>query len=161
MVNLGLVRIKGIDIMLAPSFRFGEVEATARLSYTFQRAQDFTEEKKGEDLGPGVEDYYGDQIPYVPVHSGSAVINCTYGTWSFNYSFIYTGERWMLGGNIPVNYIQPWYTSDISIAKTFGIRDTELSVTLDVNNIFNQQYEVVKWYPMPGTNFKITLGYSF
>lgn len=161
MVNLGLVRIKGIDIMLAPSFRFGKVEATARLSYTFQKAQDFTEEKKGEDLGPGVEDYYGDQIPYVPVHSGSAVINCTYGTWSFNYSFIYTGERWMLGGNIPVNYIQPWYTSDISIAKTFGIRDTELSVTLDVNNIFNQQYEVVKWYPMPGTNFKITLGYSF
>ena len=45
--------------------------------------------------------------------------------------------------------------------ETFGIRDTELSVTLDVNNIFNQQYEVVKWYPMPGTNFKITLGYSF
>ena len=162
MVNLGYVEIRGIDIMLAPSFRFGEVGVTTRLSYTFQKAQDFTEEKKGGDFGPAVEDYYGDQIPYVPIHSGSAVINCTYRSWSLNYSFIYTGERWMLGGNIPVNYIQPWYTSDISLAKTFALpRDMELGMTLDVNNIFNQQYEVVRWYPMPGTNFRLTASLTF
>ena len=28
---------------------------------------------------------------------------------------------------------------------------------LEVNNIFNQQYEVVRSYPMPGTNFKFIL----
>lgn len=162
MVNLGYVEIRGLDVSLAPSFRFGEVGITARLSYTFQKAQDFTEEKKGGDFGPGVEDHYGDQIPYVPVHSGSAVLNCTYRTWSLNYSFIYTGERWMLGGNIPVNYIQPWYTSDLSLAKTFSLpHGMELGAALDVNNIFDQQYEVVKWYPMPGTNFRMTLSLSF
>lgn len=162
MVNLGYVEIKGVDIMLAPSFRFSKVDVTARLSYTFQRAQDFTPEKKGEDFGPGVEDYYGDQIPYVPVHSGSVIVNCAYGRWSLNYSFIYTGERWMLGGNIPVNYIQPWYTSDISLSRTFALaHGMELGATLDVNNIFNQQYEVVKWYPMPGTNFRLTVSLAF
>ena len=63
----------------------------------------------------------------------------------------------MLGGNVPVNYILPWYTSDLSLSKVFSIGKTELGVTAEVNNIFNQQYEVVKWYPMPGTNFRITL----
>ena len=32
-----------------------------------------------------------------------------------------------------------------------------MNATAEINNIFNQQYEVVKWYPMPGTNFKISL----
>ena len=68
----------------------------------------------------------------------------------------------MLGGNIPVNYIQPWYTSDLSLAKTFSLpHGMELGAALDVNNIFDQQYEVVKWYPMPGTNFRMTLSLSF
>ena len=63
----------------------------------------------------------------------------------------------MLGGNVPVNYIQPWYTSDLSVSKVFHIKKMDIGVTAEVNNIFNQQYEVVKWYPMPGTNFRITL----
>ena len=32
-----------------------------------------------------------------------------------------------------------------------------MRVTAEVNNIFNQQYEVVQCYPMPGTNFKIKI----
>lgn len=161
MVNLGYVEIRGTDINVSPSFRFGKVDVTARLSYTFQKAQDFTAEKNTGDDDGTVINTYGDQIPYVPVHSGSVVLNGKYKSWSANYSFIYTGERYMLGGNIPVNYIQPWYTSDVSLSKIFKAGPGELSVTAEINNIFNQQYEVVKWYPMPGTNFKIILSYTF
>lgn len=156
MVNLGYVEIRGADISVAPSMQFGPVAISARLNYTYQKAQDFTETKKDEGY-EGVISTYGDQIPYVPLHSGSAVLGISYGKWDFHYSFVYTGERYMLGGNIPVNYIQPWYTSDLSLSRVFDIKNTELGITAEVNNIFNQQYEVVKWYPMPGTNFKITL----
>ena len=34
---------------------------------------------------------------------------------------------------------------------------TGIRVTAEINNIFNQQYEVVQCYPMPGTSFKIKL----
>ena len=157
MVNLGSVRIHGVDLVVAPSFRIGEVDLSARFSYTWQRALDYTESKKEEDLGEGVVSTYKDQIPYVPVHSASATLNGSFRTWGFHYSFIYTGERYMLGGNIRTNYILPWYTSDISLSKLFRLKGTEFSVNAEVNNLFNQQYEVVKWYPMPGTNFKIIL----
>jgi len=103
------------------------------------------------------ENFFGHQIPYIPWHSGSAIVNATYRSWDLNYSFIYTGQRYMLGGNIPENYIQPWYTHDMSVTKNFQIKKTTFKITAEINNIFNQQYEVVKWYPMPGTNFKINL----
>ena len=156
MVNLGYVEVRGMDVVVAPSFSFGPVGVSVMLNYTYQKAQDFTGTKKDEGYD-GVISTYGDQIPYVPLHSGSAVLSVNYGTWDFHYSFVYTGERYMLGGNVPVNYILPWYTSDLSLSKMFRIGKTELGVTAEVNNIFNQQYEVVKWYPMPGTNFRITL----
>ena len=34
-----------------------------------------------------------------------------------------------------------------------------MRTTAEVNNIFNQQYEVVQCYPMPGTNFKIKINF--
>ena len=37
----------------------------------------------------------------------------------------------------------------------------DLKTTLEVNNLLNQQYEVVACYPMPGTNFKLIIQYTF
>ena len=156
MVNLGYVEIRGVDVTFNPCFNIGGVALDARLSYTYQKAQDFTEEKD-EGWEETVMDGYGDQIPYIPWHSGSVILNASYRKWDFNYSFIYTGERYMLGNNTPVNYIQPWYTHDMSLSRNFPFKHAQLRITAEVNNIFNQQYEVVKWYPMPGTNFKIIL----
>lgn len=159
MINLGYVEIRGIDMTLNPNLQIEDFGIGVRLSYTYQKAQDFTREKK-ENWEDPVIDGYGDQIPYIPWHSGSLILNTDYKDWDFNYSFIYTGERYMLGNNTPVNYIQPWYTHDMSLSRNISFNNSLLRVTTEVNNIFNQQYEVVKWYPMPGTNFKIILSYT-
>ena len=161
MVNLGYVKIHGIDINATPTFRLKDVDISARLSYTWQKAQDYTEEKKEENLGEGVISVYGDQIPYIPVHSGSVIANCSYHSWNLNYSFIYTGERYSSQANLPVNYQPSWYTSDCSLSKRQRIRSQELKLTLEVNNLLNQQYEVVSCYPMPGINFKFIVQYMF
>ena len=111
--------------------------------------QDFTDKSD--------KDTYGGQISYIPWHSGSAILNAGYKSWELNYSFIYTGERYDVSANTPENYRLPWYTSDFSLAKKFSWRKYDFKLTLEVNNIFNQQYEVVRSYPMPGTNFKFIL----
>jgi outer membrane cobalamin receptor len=150
MVNLGLVKIRGIDAAVGTSLALGPVGADLRLTYTYQKAQDFTDPESP---------WYGGQIPYIPWHSGSFTAAFSYAGWNLNYSFIYTGERYESIANIPENYAQPWYTSDLSLARSFPLGSHELRTTLEVNNIFNQQYEVVKCYPMPGTNFRLILSF--
>lgn len=149
MLNLGYVEIKGVDAVVQTSWLFGgKVGMNTRISYTYQKAQDRTDKQSP---------HYGSQIPYIPWHSGSAVVGLDYKGWGLSYSFIYTGERYESVANIPENYAQPWYTHDMSLTKTFRIRRVGLRATAELNNIFNQQYEVVQCYPMPGTNFKIKL----
>jgi outer membrane receptor protein involved in Fe transport len=55
--------------------------------------------------------------------------------------------------------LQPWYTHDISLRKNLPLSagKYDLRVALDVNNLFNQHYDVVLNYPMPGRNYRLTL----
>ena len=78
-----------------------------------------------------------------------------------SYSFIYSGERYTESANILINKVLAWYTSDISLGRNFHWGKNDYKVTLEVNNLFNQQYEVVSRYPMPGTNFKVILKAHF
>ena len=148
MINLGHVEIRGLDAAIRGEWGFGKVELSTLFNYTYQKAQDFTDP---------TSEWYGGQIPYIPWHGGSIILNGSYQTWSCNYSFIYTGERYEAVANIPENYAQPWYTHDFSLSKTFQWGKTGIRVTAEINNIFNQQYEVVQCYPMHGTSFKIKL----
>lgn len=153
MVNLGKVEIRGIDLALQTAWQWGKNWYLAgRVNYTYQKAEDFTDP---------TDAYYGGQIPYIPWHSGSAVLNLNWREWEMNYSFIYTGERYSSRANIPVNYVLPWYTSDFSVSRTQHWGKGDVKLTLEVNNLFNQQYEVVICYPMPGTNFKAIVQYAF
>ena len=45
------------------------------------------------DITDPADTYYRDQIPYIPWHSGSAILALFYKGWGLNYSFIYTGQR--------------------------------------------------------------------
>ena len=149
MLNLGLVDIRGIDftglITLNP---FRDFYLTVRGQYTFQRAIDITNP---------ADNYYRDQIPYIPRHSGSAVVNAQWRGWGLNYSWIYVGERYNQQENIRYNYTQPWYTSDISVSKDFKLGRVSLRGLLEVNNLLSQDYDVILNYPMPKRNYRVTL----
>lgn len=149
MLNLGRVHIKGIDIetelAVAP---LPDLVLSTRLQYTYQDARDVTN---------ATDTYYRHQIPYIPWHSGSAIVGLTYRQWDFNYSFIYAGERYNQQENIAYNYMPSWYTSDLSASYRFLMGKKVLRVTAEINNLLDQQYDVILNYPMPGRNFALTL----
>ena len=149
MLNLGKVHIKGVDVetelTLVP---VRGLLVTGRLQYTYQQARDVTDPQDA---------YYEHQIPYIPWHSGSAILNIQYYGWDLNYSFIYAGERYNQQENIKYNYMQPWYTSDLSLAYQWPMMKTRWRLMLEVNNLFSQDYDVILNYPMPKRNYGITL----
>jgi len=149
MLNLGKVHIKGIDVETELTMvPVRGLLVTSRLQYTYQDARDVTSPD---------DTYYRHQIPYIPWHSGSAILNVQYGGWDLNYSFIYSGERYNQQENIKYNYMQPWYTSDLSVAYRFRWGGAQLRAMLEVNNLLSQDYDVILNYPMPKRNYALTL----
>ena len=153
MMNLGKVDITGIDlsadITLSP---MRDTYLQARLQYTYQDARDVTDPSTS---------YYRDQIAYIPYNSGSMMLGAGWKKWALNYSFIYTGKRYSQQENIVYNLVQPWYTSDLNLVFTTQFKKTELRMTLEVNNLFSQDYDVILNYPMPKRNYAIGVDLSF
>ena len=149
MMNLGRVHITGVDVETELTVQPAkDLQVSGRLQYTYQDARDVTNPQNS---------FYKDQIPYIPWNSGSAILNVTYKDWDFTYSFIYAGERYNQQENIRYNHMQPWYTSDLSLMYRFKWGKTLWKATLEVNNVFSQDYDVILNYPMPKRNYGISL----
>ena len=154
MMNLGYVEITGVDVNTGLILGFAhDVRWDIQLTYTYQRAKDLTDPK--DPLT------YGGQIAYIPRHSGSVTSCIAWNDWSLNYSFIYVGERYHNSANIAMNYEPSWYTHDLALSKRFSFRTWDLSTSVEVNNLLNQQYDIILNYPMPGLNGKVVLKATF
>jgi vitamin B12 transporter len=154
MMNLGYVEIRGIDVAASTIVEpCKDLFLNIRCTYTYQKAQDFTP-RKSEILQKST---WGGQIPYIPWHSGSVIASTTYKSWQLNYSFIYVGKRYHSSANIPAEYEQPWYTNDMTVTKKLKYKSVDFRLSAEINNIFNQDYEVVLNYPMPQRNYKLSL----
>lgn len=158
MMNIGLVKIKGIDVQAsAVMVPHRDWMLNLSLKYTYQKAQDFS---APTDNDP-VAGTYGGQIAYIPWHSGSVIGNLTWKGWGMNYSFVYVGERYHVSSNILANHEQPWYTHDLSLTKDVRIAGCKVNLALECNNVLNQQYDVILNYPMPGRNWKGIVKWNF
>lgn len=150
MLNLGEVKIRGIDVSLTNVFElFPDMILDLKGQYTYQKAQDYTNPK---------DNFYKHQIPYIPWHSASAMASIKYKGWALHYSFIYTGERYNQQENYYFNHTQPWYTSDLAVVKQIALnKRRELKVSAEVSNLFSQDYDVILNYPMPKANYRFLI----
>lgn len=149
MLNLGKVNITGIDASGLLTFNpVDDLMLTLRGQYTWQRAIDVTNPASS---------YYRHQIPYIPLHSGSAAFNASFHGWALNLSYICVGSRYSKQENIKYNYLAPWQTTDLSLSHDFVFAKFGLRAMIEVNNLFNETYSVIVNYPMPGRNFRVTL----
>ncbi|OXG04142.1 outer membrane cobalamin receptor [Flavobacterium araucananum] len=152
MTNIGQVRGKGVESVVSMETHIGKVDLAANLTYTYSESRDYTK-FAGLELSS-----YGDQIPYTPWSSGSGILNANYKSWNFNYSFIYVGKRYNGNvNNIKINEVQPWYTHDLAVQKSFAIHHYQLKGAIELNNVLNQNYEVIYNYPMPGRTMKFII----
>lgn len=151
-LGLGKVKIKGFDAQIQTETQIGDFKLRPLFAYSFMQAQDFTDRKKT---------YYGHLIPYSPKQSMSFSLLADYKDWGLNYSLIYTGSRYDANqDNIDYNYLPPWRTHDLSLQKKFDFNGIGIYAVAEINNLWNEYYDVILNYPMPGRNYRFTLKFE-
>lgn len=151
MMNAGKVRQLGLDVSANIEKRWGNdwtVSATG--NYSLMKATDISD--------PTVV-YYRNQIAYTPLHSGSASVLLHTPWLDFSYNVLFMGERYTLSYNIPDNRMKPFADHSITLSREFNINKQQLRVQFDVRNLGNKNYEVVRFYPMPGTNWRLSVSW--
>ena len=156
MENIGKVEIKGLDLGVETAYRYyKDKKILLRGSYTYQEAIDVTIIDNETDPP---NKHYGHQIPYVPRFSGTG--NGTIETaWvDISCSVVWSGKRYSQRQNsseIPHNLLAGYADIGFSLRRKFHLKKNIFSLTAEMLNILDKNYEIVSSYPMPGRNFRV------
>ena len=136
--NIGRVRSAGLDLVAGFDHR-GDWLYSFDAEYSYQSAIDLTPDSYS----------YGMQIPYIARHT--VVLNGSIGwkRWKIAPLWQMRGGRTDGTGDIP-----SWNTFDVILSKVLIINKVgALELKFSVRNVFDDRYEVVSGYPMPGRSF--------
>ena len=153
MQNIGLVNIKGADLAVQADFgKQGSLQTSVHLSYSYQDARDFSNPASV---------LYKTQLPYTPKHSGSVNLGFSWKAYTIGYNVLLSSYRYRAGEPNNSNLVKEWATQDLSVRYALPRnKNFKVQILAELNNIFDQQYEIIRYYPMPGRNFRVGISFS-
>lgn len=153
MMNLGEVDIRGVDANVSTYFTLLDaLKLNIAGNYTYQRAIDVTSSS---------DKTYKHQIPYTAVHSGNAAITLQHKWFDLGYTATAVGDRYCLPQNIEANLIDGYVDQNLSISRKFDLKSCSVRLRAEVLNICDVNYDVIKYYPMPGRQYRLSVKFIY
>jgi vitamin B12 transporter len=101
----------------------------------------------------------GKQLIYVPIQNTQGNISISYKGTSFSYTQIYTGYRYTLSDN--TQYLKPYTVGNVTLSQTFSLASSKIKAFIQLNNIWNEAYQVLEYRAMPLLNYQAGLSLLF
>ena len=153
MQNYGKVHITGIDATLATAIPLGKsVNLNLSGNYSWQKALDVT--------NPEAKNYKH-QLPYTPEHNGNVSATLEMPWVNVGYTVTMVSKRYFLAQNIEANRIDGYSEHTATLWREFKLGKCGLRLQAEVINLTDAQYDVIKYYPMPGRSWRLTGTFHF
>lgn len=101
----------------------------------------------------------GKQLIYIPLHNASGRLGFSLKKWRMDLFGRYTGESFTSSDNL--KSIPGYFLMDLALKKQFDTKMIGIAVSARLKNIFDKQYQVVAYRPMPGINFQFSVSLTF
>ena len=147
MSNVDYVETLGADVNIKGTFSLPlRTKLLLSTAYSYMCAENRT---SGSSL-------YGHQIVYTPLHSGAVDVGFLNPVVDFGYSLLWSGKRYYIAKNISSNEIAPYGEHSLWLSHTWNFKKLSLAAKAEVRNITDDNYEIIRYYPMPGRNYTLT-----
>jgi iron complex outermembrane receptor protein len=104
-------------------------------------------------------DENGYQILFIPVHSASFSMRLNYKNTYLNFNENYSGKRYMTSDN--ATWTSAFALSNLTLGWSPNVKFTHCNLSFQINNIFNTNYQTIRFFAMPRRTWVITLNVSF
>ena len=152
-LNYGKVDIDGLDLTAETTFQpWKEIGIVVGGNYTYQRALNVT--------NPTDRDYLN-QIPYTPRVSGSGKMAVETPWINVSYSLLWSGYRYAVNQNYAENRLPAYADHSISVNRSFKLKNYLIYANVEVLNLLNDNYQIIRYFPMPGRSFRTTVSVKF
>lgn len=152
-INYGKVAIDGLDLTAESTFQpWKKIGIVLGSNYTYQRALNVTNSTDRD---------FKNQIPYTPRVSGSGKAAVETPWINVSYSLLWSGHRYAVNQNYAENSLPAYFDHSISVNRSFKTKKLLIYTNLEMLNLLNTNYQIVRWFPMPGRSFRATISIKF
>ena len=151
-INVGKVRVLGAEVTSTASYRLSDRQ-TLQLSgnYSYQQAENRTNPSSPN---------YGHQIAYIPKHTGSLAVGWENPWVCFSLHGSGISSRWADNNHVEGMKVKGYWDAGLTAYHIFRWGNQQLEARFDVKNLFDTQYEIVQFYPMPGRSWQLSVKYQ-
>jgi iron complex outermembrane receptor protein len=107
-----------------------------------------------EKVSSATDNKLGKQQIYIPVNTFNSTVSVQRWDFYINYNFSFISDRYT--GKDEKDIMPGFSLSNIILGKNIKLKQFILSLQLDINNLFNLDYQSVASRPMPGINYAIS-----
>ncbi len=144
--NLNRGKSHGVESFLRVTTLAGLFRFRTDLSYTYTNSEMFDSDS-----------YSGKPMIYIPKHRIGANISLLHRGYSLIYNHSFSSER----NTDELNKLPPHNVGDITLGYTFSCFKSEVAVSLGINNVWNEKYQLMRNYAMPLRNYFVRFTIEF
>jgi len=151
-VNLKQVESSGLELNLSFSFQLKDHKFSIIPAYTYTNSIIKNSDQENDQS-------IGKQLIYIPKHKFIGSTRWKFRTYSISSNLQVLGERYTVSDNtrqLPAVILNDWV-----FEKQFKINEYVLAAQLNINNIWDEEYQLITRQPMPGRSFMLTIKFMF
>lgn len=143
-VNVNRAMQYGLELQADMDRKFGNHHLLWKNSYAYTRSMDRETEY---------------DLIYVPKHKFNSNLAYEYKKWGGTYQFLYTGPVFITTDNS--EELSGYTVSNIGLFRNLKVKKLNFHFALDINNLFNANYQSVAYRPMPNRSFQLQVTTKF
>lgn len=149
-VNIGRAETNGLEVKCDGNF-WGDV-LNLKANYSFTDAR-----KKNSTTLP--DSTLNKQLMFVPKHLFNVLLSVHLVPITFSISHSVVGSRYISEDN--TTSLPPYRLTNANVVFRMFVAGWNFYTKVEMNNIFNENYEVFPNYPMPRSSYRLTLGVEY
>jgi outer membrane cobalamin receptor len=150
--NIQNVNSTGAETSVTLDYSFRSFNVSMKAGYSFTKAT------KGGSKAEN-DNSIGKQLMYIPENQANALLKIgyknIYSTWLANFN----GKRFISVDN--TKYLPGYFINNLVTGIKFTIKDSSIDLNLNIDNVFNIDYQSIAYYPLPGRSYSVKILVQF
>jgi iron complex outermembrane receptor protein len=152
--NLRKVFARGAEIQASGQFQVANaIRFNLRGNYSHSATSNI-------DAVPSVDESRGKQLIYIPKHKANLFAEADFKDYYLKINAPFTGKRYTSSNNVESDYekvLNPYWLVNLTAGKKFNWKRLQAEVSLNIENLANEDYMAILWRPMPGRYYSLTV----
>jgi vitamin B12 transporter len=146
--NIQKVYTNGIESSLSLNYVQNKVVAGFSAGYSFTRAI-----SGGSKIQNDVT--IGKQLVYMPENQIKGSFRIGYGVLYSTWIADFTGKRYITADN--TKFLPCYFVNNLLTGIKFPLKSSSIDINFAIDNLFNQDFQSVAFYPLPGRSYSIKI----